>query len=349
VTTNPLLALARTTGNPVIDEDGITLLWQGQSAPLLMDDFHHWQDDPQMLTRQGPGLWSFSFQLPEESYLEYAFIDKDTGMRLPDPFNPNLVDNGFKNLNNFFYMPPGKPTSLTQNKKGVHRGKVTRFQLSTAGLATGEKRVVHLYQPPVKEPVPLLVVMDGQDYLHRIKLNSIVDNLIDGKRIRPIGIAFVESSRESRILEYSCSESTLEFIFERVITLAQEHLFLTAPGIEPYGILGASLGGLSALYTGLRFPQVFSKVLCQSGAFDFSDFPGVIVDLARYVPSHGIQVWMDVGKFEWLLEDNTKMYQLLAEKQHDVKLHEYNGGHNTTCWANDIWRGLEIVFPRIKN
>jgi enterochelin esterase family protein len=161
-------------------------------------------------------------------------------------------------------------------------------------------------------------------------------------------MAFVESSRDSRVLEYSCSESTTEFIFERVITLAQENLFLSAPGIEPYGILGSSLGGLTALYTGLRFPQVFSKVLSQSGTFDFSDFPGIIVDLARYVPGPAIQVWMDVGKFEWFSEDNKQMYHLLTEKKHEVKLHEYHGGHNTTCWANDIWRGLEMMFPPIK-
>jgi enterochelin esterase-like enzyme len=131
-----------------------------------------------------------------------------------------------------------------------------------------------------------------------------------------------------------------------VITLAQEQLTLKAPGSEPYGVLGASLGGVIAMYAGMRLPQVFGKVISQSGAFDVSDFPGVIVDLVRYVPPAGIDIWMDVGRFEWTLEDNRKMFNLLQERKYRVKYHEFSGGHNFTSWRNDIWRGLEALFGK---
>ena len=42
-------------------------------------------------------------------------------------------------------------------------------------------RTVYLYHPPVETPVPLLFVYDGYDYLHRARLNVIVDNLIARK------------------------------------------------------------------------------------------------------------------------------------------------------------------------
>ena len=133
---------------------------------------------------------------------------------------------------------------------------------------------------------------------------------------------------------------------ECLIPLAQDHLILTPPGGEPYGVFGASLGGLMALYTGMRLPKVFGKVLSQSGAFGTPEFEFALVDLIRYAPRPDIQVWMDYGSLEWLLEDNRKMYALLKEKSYQVKYHEFSAGHNYTAWRNDIWHGLEALFGR---
>jgi len=189
-----------------------------------------------------------------------------------------------------------------------------------------------------------VVVYDGPDYLKRAKLNVIVDNLIAEKRVRPFAMAMVQNGGPARGLEYSCSESTLGFVFECVIPLAQEHLILTPPGGEPYGVLGASLGGLMAMYTGMRLPQVFGKVLSQSGAFILPEHDFVVVDLVRYAPPPKIDIWMDTGRYEWLLDGNREMYTLLREKKYKVKYNEFSGGHNYTSWRDDIWRGLEALF-----
>ena len=204
--------------------------------------------------------------------------------------------------------------------------------------------MVYLYQPPVKIPVPLVVVYDGPDYLKRACLNIIVDNLIAANRIRPFAMAMVQNGGRARGLEYSCSDATLGFVFECVIPLAQEHLTLIPPGGEPYGILGASMGGLMALYTGMRMPQVFGKVLSQSGSFTPLEHELVVMDLINYVPPPAIDIWMDAGRYEWLLDDNRKMFSLLKEKKYKVRYHEFSGGHNYTAWRDDIWRGLEALF-----
>jgi enterochelin esterase-like enzyme len=344
--THPLLAMARTLGNPVIEGEVATIIWQGATAPLLIDDLHNWDDSPQKMLRAGAELWSFSIPLPADAYLEYAFIDPQTGERIPDPLNPNRVENGVNGYNPYFYMPQGKPSPLVRPVKGIARGIVTRQDVPTRDYAAGAKRTVYLYQPPVKKPVPLIVVYDGPDYLRRAKLNVIVDNLIAEKHVRPFAMALVQNGGQARNLEYSCAESTLGFLFECVIPLAQEHLTLTPPGGEPYGVLGASLGGLMALYTGMRLPNVFGKVLSQSGAFDTPEYEFAVVDLVRYAPRPDIQVWMDFGRFEWLLEGNRQMYALLKEKNYQVKYHEFSGGHNYTAWRNDIWHGLEALFGK---
>lgn len=342
--THPLLAMARTTGNPVIEGETATFFWQGNTAPHLMDDLHNWEEDPQTMERAGTELWSYTMSLAADTYLEYAFLDPKTDERIPDPLNPNRIWNGINAYNHYFYMPRGGPTPLVQPVKGVARGTVTRHKVPTKEYVVGANRTVYLYQPPVKTPVPLVVVYDGPDYLKRARLNVIVDNLIATKRVRPFAMAMVQNGGTARSLEYSCSESTLGFVFECVIPLAQDHLVLTPPGGEPYGVLGASLGGLMAMYTGMRLPQVFGKVLSQSGVFILPEHQFVVVDLVRYAPPPEIKIWMDAGHYEWLLDSNRQMHTLLKEKNYKVKYHEFYGGHNYTAWRNEIWRGLEALF-----
>jgi enterochelin esterase family protein len=336
--------MARTIGNPVIEDETVTFIWQGKTAPRLMDDLHNWEEDPQTMQRAGTELWSYSMSLAADAYFEYAFLDPKTGERVPDPLNPNRIWNGINAYNHYFYMPRSGPNPLVQSVKGVARGTVTRHQVPTKEYVVGANRTVYLYQPLVKAPVPLVVVYDGPDYLKRARLNVIVDNLIAAKRVRPFAMAMVQNGGHARSLEYSCSESTLGFVFECVIPLAQEHLTLTPPGGEPYGVLGASLGGLMAMYTGMRLPQVFGKVLSQSGVFILPEHQFVVVDLVRYAPPPEIDIWMDTGHYEGLLDSNRQMYALLKEKKFKVKYHEFSGGHNFTAWRDDIWRGLEALF-----
>ncbi len=341
---HPLLALARLTGNPVIENEVATLVWHGPTAPLLMDDLHNWDDGPQKMQRISSGLWAFSFTLPADAYLEYAFMDKKTGERIPDPLNSNQIGNGLDGLNHFFYMPEGKPSPFIHPRKGIPRGKVIKYQIATQDYAVGQERTVYLYKPPVEEPVPMVVVYDGPDYLRRGKLNIIVDNLIAVKQIHPFAMALIQNGGQARTLEYSCAEPTLEFLTEGIIPFAREHLSLIPPNEEPYGVIGASLGGLMALFTGLRLPKIFGKVLSQSGAFGTPEYEFAIADLIRYVPRPDIQIWMDSGCLEWLLEGNRKMVRLLKKKSYQVEYNEFSAGHNYTAWRNDVWRGLEELF-----
>jgi enterochelin esterase family protein len=108
--------------------------------------------------------------------------------------------------------------------------------------------------------------------------------------------------------------------------------------------MGASLGGLMALYCGLRAPGIFGRVLSQSGAFIVEGHPFVVWDLIRYEPRLPIQLWMDVGRFEWLLDANRKLHALIRDKAAAVDYHEYNGGHNYAAWRDDLPRGLAALF-----
>ena len=270
--THPLLALARTLGNPVLEDKVATLIWQGETAPLLIDDLHNWDDAPQKMLPAGEELWSFSMPLPADAYLEYAFIDSQTGERIPDPLNPNRIKNGTNGYNNYFYMPQARPSLLAHPQKSVAAGTVTRHVVPTNEYAVGAHRTVFLYDPPVKTPVPLLFVYDGSDYLRQGKINVIVDNLIAEKRIRPFAMALVQNGGAARTVEYSCSESTIGLLMECILPVAKEHLNLEPIKIGGYGVMGASLGGSMAS----SLPCVYRRSFTKSSANRVGSLPRII-------------------------------------------------------------------------
>lgn len=54
---------------------------------------------------------------------------------------------------------------------------------------------------------------------------------------------------------------------------------------------------------------------------------------------------MDIGRFDSLLGDNRRMQPILHEGGYDVTYREFSGGHCYTAWRDDLWRGLEALFP----
>lgn len=338
----------RAEGTPLIDGEQVTFVWEGSEAPALIIDVYNWEEQPVTLERADEGLWIHTMQVPRQAYLEYAYLDLETNERPADAYNlKRRVSNGMGKINHYFYMPEARPDPLTKRAQGIPQGKVSRHSLPTNNFIGGKERAVHLYEPVgMVGPFPLLVVFDGNDYLRQGRLLQIVDNLIGMRRIRPIAMALVENHPPTRMLEYGCSEITLGFIAMAVLPLAQAQIHLVDPEDEPgvYGVMGASMGGLVALFTGLRLAQVFGHVLSQSGAFSIEEHDMIVYDLVRHTPFPQLRLWMDVGQFEWLLETNRRMHVLLNEAQRSHGYSEYPGGHNYTSWRNDLWRGLEYLY-----
>ena len=344
----PIPERIKTQPSPFIEDGVVTFVWKGRSAPLLVGDFTGWDEDhPVVMEKTGPGLWTYQHTFDPDAYIEYAFQKDDES--LLDPFNPSKTPNGVGGFNNYFFMPEYKPTPLGRKKRNVPHGTVTCHNLPTEYLITGEERTIRLYQPAVNEPVPLVVVWDGQDYLYHLQLNNIVDNLIHQGRIRPIAMAFVDNAGEElRTIEYACSEASLVFLMIEVLPLAKRVLNLIDIEAHPgaFGVLGASMGGLMALFTGARIPQVFGKVLSQSGAFSWGNFDMVVFDLLQQGDLRPLRIWLDVGAYDLagLLVSNQRMQTMLNQRGYASTYREYHAGHNFPAWRDDIWRGLETLF-----
>ncbi|MCS6836438.1 MAG: alpha/beta hydrolase-fold protein [Anaerolineae bacterium] len=336
-------------GAPLIDEDGATFVWVGQDAPLLCGDFNDWK--PQRLKRAASGLWTFHLPLPPDAYMEYIYTDDpdDSFQTLPDPYNSRTIDNGFGRQNHFFAMPEFIGAHVPQPDSSTPRGRISQHTISSAFTLAGGQRTVYLYQPAVAEPVPLLVVYDGSDYLYRADLARILDAMIAQKQVRPLALALIENGGPSRFIEYINSDATLYVVLRLLLPLARRELNLLDLEQQPgaYGALGASMGGLMALYTGLRLPHIFGHVISQSGAFDYrldERTAPMIEQIVQYMPRSHLKIWQDVGRYEWLLPANRRMNGALRRQDYHVFYHECNSGHNYTSWRATLPLALKAIY-----
>lgn len=337
---------ARVEGTPLVEGDGVTFVWIGDDPPQIVGDWNRWglHNEPLEFVEESDATWTAHLSLAADAYLEYRF-ERD-GTTIPDPLNRRRAKRGLGADNDSLLMPEGSETTLIRPPRSG-RGSIERHEITGSYMVSGGRRTVWLYDPAADEPVPLMVVLDGQDYLRHGRLPAIVDNLIAAGRTEPIAMAMVRSSASSRHVEYAANDATLGFLLNHVIPLATTHLNLIDAGPRGwYAILGASMGGLMALYTGLRAPEVFGRVISQSGAFGTSilHHPLVVDELVDHLINPTVNVWMDCGRYEWLLEANREMYARLRDRGVSVEYREFSGGHNWTAWRNDIAGGLESIF-----
>jgi enterochelin esterase-like enzyme len=101
---------------------------------------------------------------------------------------------------------------------------------------------------------------------------------------------------------------------------------------------------LMSMYTGLRMPETFGKIISQSGVFELEGLDCSVVDLIHHAPRPNVKIWMDVGRMEDLLEDNRRIQTLLNEKGYNVTYRETGGAHNYTSWRNHLGAALETMF-----
>ncbi|MCC6615188.1 MAG: esterase family protein [Anaerolineae bacterium] len=354
-TSHPLLERAQREGTPLIDGDQATFVWHGPApAPLLVGDFNYWGAgrEPIALERVGEDVWAHTASFERDAYLEYAYlVTRDSEERLPDPFNPRTVWNGIKAYNHYFSMLEAQTdVPEAQRPRGIARGKVTRLLLDSVEASwslVGGKRYVRLYQPPVDEPVPLLIVLDGSDFYKRASIVPIVDTLIASQRIRPIALALIDNSPAGRLLEYATNDATLALLHDVVVPFVGQRIPLLDEKVTPgiHGVAGASLGGLMSLYAGLRIPHIFGHIISHSGAFAVDpERRFVVVDLAAHAPLPPLKLWLDCGIYEPLIAANRQMSALLRARGYDFHYQEYHGGHNYSAWRRMLPRALETVY-----
>jgi enterochelin esterase-like enzyme len=342
----PVVAQAQAQKTPLLSGEQATFVWIGEQAPVLVGDMTGWRpweavSGGQKMAEVGPGVWSCTLTLPPDAYVEYVYLVD--GQRSYDPFNPRRVPNGFGEHNNCFWMPHAPQSPLFRRHRMVPAGTV-RQQLFRSMRLAGGRRTVRLYQPAQEGPYILLLVLDGKDYFQRAKLTTLADNLLHERTLPPLAIAFLDNARESRFAEYGCSEALVGFVAQELLPWVTSQVALV-PQPGGHCVLGASLGGLAALWLGVRLPEIFGRVFSQAGGFalGFTKELGVttILRVGERVP---LRIYLDCGRFDPLLAANRTMHELLKVRGYEVAYREFNAGHNYPAWREDLTAGLQWLL-----
>ena len=139
----------------------------------------------------------------------------------------------------------------------IPHGRVEEFDFESRLL--GNRRRLHIYLPPGYDEerarrFPTLYVHDGGEYLHRGRLPTVLDNLIFGRTIGPLIAIMVDPVVRGR--EYRANEEYASFLESELLPHV-EGRYRTQAQREARGVMGASLGGLSAFYVALSRPHLF--------------------------------------------------------------------------------------------
>jgi enterochelin esterase family protein len=201
--------------------------------------------------------------------------------------------------------------------------------------------------------LPLLVIFDGRQYKDMLHLPDMLDYLIAQGQIPPVVALFVDDPDRRELL---CQPEFAGYIANEVIPWVRDAYSITN---DPRKIVavGASYGGLAAAFLAFKHPQVFGKVLSQTGWFrwhpdDDAEYHWLARQMAQAarVP---VAFWLQVGNLEIAqmldggptqLAANQNMRDTLQMKGYPVAYQEYSGGHDISSLEFPLAQALIDVL-----
>jgi enterochelin esterase family protein len=282
-------------------------------------------------------------QYESDARLDYHLLVD--GVDIGDPRNPRRTPSGYGPRAEL-RMPGYRDPQTWLTRPDVAHGTVT-----TCADFTSERypstRTVWVYTPPDYDDsrrYPSVYFQDGGDYLEFGAAAAIFDNLIADGAIPPSIGVFIDPSREhGRVVDYDLNADYSAFVCDELVPWINQR-YATEAAAERRAIVGASFGGLIALFTAQRRPDIFGLVGSQSGFVSRND-AAIIRTLADSEPLP-LKIHLIIGTYEThvgpldrgeaeadFLAGNRSLRDLLEQRGYRYAYAEYHDGH---AWA--LWR-----------
>ncbi|MEP7076523.1 MAG: glycoside hydrolase family 15 protein [Acidobacteriota bacterium] len=285
-----------------------------------------------------------SLEFKPTARVEYKLIVD--GKWITDPLNPNKIDNGVGGENSVFTMPDYKPTEWD---KGSISGKLETLEIASKVL--NDTRKVQVYAPPLPEKVqqslkmanpmyPVMYVQDGSDYIKRAKAIEIQENLVKAKKVRPFIMVFLDPKDRNK--EYWANDDYAKYLATEVVP-AVDKQYTTYPYPEFRVVIGASLGGVTSVWTAMKYPDVFGRVGGQSSSF-WIDGGRVVKGLEKLdFLKTKLKFYLDAGTLEGTA-DTEKVVKILRDRHYEVVYYSGETGHNWTAWRDRLADAFIALF-----
>lgn len=247
-----------------------------------------------------------------------------------------------------------------------HEGYRSRF------LPRARDLIVYLpaiYEQNPQARLPVLYLQDGQNLFDGATsfipgmdwhVKETADQLIAQGAIRPLIIVGIYNTGKARIGEYTPTRDKKmgggragrygRMLIKEILPFIDSE-YRTLSGPANTGLGGSSLGGLLAIYLGLRFPQMFGKLATLSPSVWWNQ-RSILNFVARAKVRERPRIWLDVGTKEGgrSVENVQSLRDVLVGKgwQEGRDLHfEIISGaeHNEAAWGQRVGPFLQFLFP----
>ena len=342
---------------PLVDGDRVTFLYWGEAERVNLQHWIFGLPSSLAFSRvEGRRLWYRDVELPRNSRVEYKIEVVRDGHSdwLLDPLNPRQAHDPF-GANSVCHGPGYATPAWTRPDPVARQGTLDAIAVDSHALES--RREIPVYLPARYRKsgrYPLLVVHDGNDFVHYASLKTVLDNLIHHDEIPAMVVAL--SNPGDRLREYADDPRHGRHIAEELVP-ALNARFPLIKRAGARGLLGASFGAVASLSTAWRHPGVFGRLLLQSGSFAFSDIghhrrSHEFDPVARFVngfrerpgkPSE--KVYISCGMYESLIYENRSLMPVLQDTGMDVRYVEVRDGHNWENWRDRLREGLSWLFP----
>ncbi|MBL8187772.1 MAG: alpha/beta hydrolase [Acidobacteria bacterium] len=280
-----------------------------------------------------------------DSYESSPFVQDNhtlTGnFRRHSNFHSNFLD---QNRDVIVYLPPNYEASESYKVSQSHEDATRRF--------------------------PVLYLNDGQNLFDATTafngvewgVDETAQRLILSGRIEPLIIVGVYNTGADRIDEYTPTVDSRQkrggkagqygrFLTEELKPFI-DHRYRTLTGPEFTGLGGSSLGGLLTLYLGLKYPNVFSRLMVMSPSV-WWDHWWILKFVQHLRAKPTTRIWLDIGTKEGKFTPGVvrQLRDLLLMQgwrlDADLKFMEIRGGqHTEAAWAKRVEPALRFLFPK---
>ena len=296
------------------------------------------------------------YKVPADICFSYRFkiLDTLTGKEYKeiDKFNPDRIPTGESRSYTFSVFDLRKEEADWNAKRHNNTGSRIDTVKYTDKIVNRERNL-YIYLPPGydkarKEAYPVIYLFDAFIYLHRVEVPNILDNLITENKIEPMIAVFFGTYRNTRGIILPLNFDFKDEFVSEVLPIIRKN-YNTSLKPEKNIIGGMSYGGLAASFIGFYHPDIFGKVLSQSGSFwrdsDLEDIKGEWIRkdwlINKYIIEErkNLKIFLDWGLQEnQVLGSNRRMVRVLKNKAYEYKYIEFNGWHD--------WSNSRKTFPK---
>jgi len=227
-----------------------------------------------------------------------------------------------------------------------------------------------VYLPPDYDkqatPYPMILFLDGSDYLNPMPAPLILDRLIQEGSIPACVAVFLEYSSIHRMHEYNCNDEFTSFLADDFIRILHDkNQFNITQDARLITIVGQSASGLAAFYAALTNPTVFGNAIALSPSLEMQKINELEQKIEQnYKKNLDTQFIFDVGTYETIpvdlefkdgstqsistFEANRRIADLMQKKGMLTHMPEFIGGHNYGCWYASLSIHIKTIFEHRK-